>query len=184
VWLKKEHPAAAKVTVLRGEGRFPAVALWDEYVALKRDGSVTQMWANKGALMLAKCAEALALRKAFPQDLSGIYTSDEMAQADNRQPPTPRAVRPVEAVPDSDAVVEAEPVDPDDDPGLAAGVEEWEIQQDCERFEQLIDGATTAREMHEVADLIATSKVHGEPRERLRLRFSARMKELGLVGKK
>ncbi|VXA93394.1 RecT family recombinase [Citricoccus sp. K5] len=89
VWLSKDQPAAAKVTVVRNGERFPAVALFDEYAGRKRDGGLMQMWATKGALMLAKCAEALALRKAFPQDLSGLYTSDEMQQADYQGPSGP-----------------------------------------------------------------------------------------------
>lgn len=83
VWVSPNPPTAAKVTVLRGSSRFPSVALMTEYAQTKRDGTYTQMWATKGALMLAKCAEAGALRKAFPQDLSGIYTADEMQQARN-----------------------------------------------------------------------------------------------------
>lgn len=79
VWLSGEHPAAARVTVLRDGQPYPAVAMWGEYAGTKRDGGLTAMWAGKPALMLAKCAEALALRRAFPQDLSGIYTSDEMS---------------------------------------------------------------------------------------------------------
>lgn len=105
VWLSKSPPSAAKVVVIRNGERYPAVALFSEYAGTTKDGSYTQMWATKSSVMIAKCAEALALRKAFPQDLSGIYTAEEMAQADAdapaAQPPvaTPRqSTRPASRV--------------------------------------------------------------------------------------
>ena len=64
------------------------VAHWSEYVQTCRDKQTgkqrpTAMWARMPHVMLAKCAEAVALRKAFPEDMAGLYSADEMAQAQN-----------------------------------------------------------------------------------------------------
>ena len=89
VWSKSWGvPVAARVTIERDGKPFTAVALFDEYKQTKRDGNLTSMWAQRPAGQLAKCCEALAWRMAFPQDLSGIYTDDEMGQADRHDEPT------------------------------------------------------------------------------------------------
>lgn len=92
-WLPEEPPAAAKVTVLRNGQRFSAVALFREYVQTGKEGKILGLWGRMPAGQVAKCAEALALRKAFPHDLAGVYTAEEMAQADNPAPE--RHLRPV-----------------------------------------------------------------------------------------
>lgn len=87
VWLSPEPPAAAKVSVKRGGGVFSAVAIFKEYAPVY-NGKPSGVWSSKPALMIAKCAEALALRKAFPSDMSGIYTDDEMEKAEDTSAPT------------------------------------------------------------------------------------------------
>lgn len=120
VWLSDKPPAAARITVQRGEGTFTAVALWREYVQTDSNGKTVDVWAQRSAGQLSKCSEALALRKAFPQDLAGIYMADEMGQ--DRQPTTNRVTvadirgeTPAQTHP-ADDVIEGEVVDVSDLP--------------------------------------------------------------------
>jgi phage recombination protein Bet len=92
------HPEWATVRVYRKDMGRPiaATAFWDEYVP--GDGQ-DHMWRKMPRVMLAKVAEALALRKGFPYDPerkqgigADLYTADEMAQADRG--PVPAAARP------------------------------------------------------------------------------------------
>lgn len=77
--------ATAYVKKLAADNQWHEIAYtvyWDEYAAKKKDGSLTGMWRDKPHVMLGKCAEAAALRKAFPADMSGVYTKEEMEHAD------------------------------------------------------------------------------------------------------
>ena len=79
--IDREHPESATVTVYRivagMKCGFTATARWGEYVQLKKVGNPVGMWRKMPYGQLAKCAEALALRKGFPAELSGLYTFEE-----------------------------------------------------------------------------------------------------------
>lgn len=108
VWGQDEKGESfCKVTVykFRGDTRYPAavgVAYWKEYVQTDKEGRPSGLWAKMPRTMLAKVAEALALRKAFPDALSGLYTGEEMQQADNGQPLQKAPETPLNAVHESD----------------------------------------------------------------------------------
>jgi phage recombination protein Bet len=85
VWLTSEPPVAAKYIVYRKgqDHAYTGIARYEAFVQRRKDGAPNRFWKTMADHMLAKVAEAHALRKAFPADLSGIYTDDEMGQADN-----------------------------------------------------------------------------------------------------
>lgn len=76
VWLDQDAPGAARVIVVRNGQQFIGIAMYSEFVQLKSDGKPNSMWAKMPANQLAKCAEAQALRKAYPNDLSGLVLED------------------------------------------------------------------------------------------------------------
>lgn len=84
LWLDSAPPKACRVGVRRKGMSEPlyVTVLWSEYVQLTKGNTPTKMWREKPTILLAKCAEASALRKAFPQELSGLYAHEEMMRDD------------------------------------------------------------------------------------------------------
>ena len=77
VWLSSKPPAAAKTIIYRKGCAHPFSA-----TARFADFNAGQgLWSKMPSVMIAKCSEAQALRRAFPADLSGVYSTDEMDQA-------------------------------------------------------------------------------------------------------
>ena len=96
VWLGNGNPSAAKTTVYRkgSDHPFVGVAVFKDY-----DQKVN-LWLKMPSTLIAKCSESLALRKAFPAELSGLYTVEEFSPPEPEQiaepstkPPTPIELR-------------------------------------------------------------------------------------------
>jgi phage recombination protein Bet len=82
VWLSSKPPSAAKTEVWRigSPEPFVAVAKFSSYAQVY-DGKLSGLWEKMPEVLISKCSESLALRKAFPAELSGLYTTEEMDQA-------------------------------------------------------------------------------------------------------
>ncbi|MBW0294030.1 hypothetical protein ATN37_25550 [Rhodococcus sp. MH15] len=80
VWLDPNRPPlAAKYIVVKNGVKYSSVAMYGEYVqTYSKDGQQVpnSMWAKMPANQLAKCAEAAAWKKAYPNDFSGMVLED------------------------------------------------------------------------------------------------------------
>ena len=122
------NPTKAICRVYRKDRRFPSegIALMKEY------GKDTPIWRQMPRVMLTKVAKSIALREAFPQELNGLYTAEEMpAEFDvpqARQQPAPQTQAPKPDV--YIAETESEPETPE-------GVYHYKIYPKMENFTQL-----------------------------------------------
>jgi phage recombination protein Bet len=113
VWVPDEPPVAAKVVVYKTGLSKPltGIAKWSEYVQTTKEGRPTSFWSKMPSNQLAKCAEALALRKAFPHELSGLYTPEEMSQAETvARPPEPPRTTEVRTFGKPPSAIDAPPI--------------------------------------------------------------------------
>ena len=100
----EEKPKKATVTVhkvVQGQRvPFTASARWAQYYPGDKMGF---MWNKMPHLMIGKCAEALALRKAFPSVMTGLYIPEEMHHASKAgeagiEPPVDKFKQATEAI--------------------------------------------------------------------------------------
>ena len=113
---------------------------WEEAYATKgRSDEPNTMWRKRPRGQLAKCAEAEALREAFPEEIGGDYSVEEMqGQTIGLEPPPPRPERseftddPTEPAP-----VEAEPKKPDGDAPAEAKPEPEPVEAKADPLETM-----------------------------------------------
>lgn len=90
IWTEAKAPFAARAGVYkRGRDVATLAVAKFSFYAQTYDGKLSGLWAQMPDHMISKCAEALALRKAFPAETSGLYIPEEM---DRAEPDTPDVI--------------------------------------------------------------------------------------------
>ena len=102
---KNLESATAYVKKMTKDGTWhevAATAFYDEYCQRTKENKPIGMWQKMARNQLAKCAESLALRKAFPAEMSGLYTDEEMEQSQSE----PLHTKPQSATDDIDGLID------------------------------------------------------------------------------
>lgn len=192
------YPGFAKVTVTKLVNgvpcQFTASARWKEYCQLGKDGKPTSMWNKMPFLMLGKCAEALALRKAFPAELSGVYTHEEMMQADEQKPAytdskrtvsqklaelTLEGIKPeAQGAGPADGQQLANPQASDDAPPAPLTDEDWELFLDYMSDDP--DRTAVGKQLKELLRIEKVAELKGSARVRFVRQFQDSCKETGV----
>lgn len=73
----------AKIYIKGYEKPEYASVSFDEYAGRKADGTLNSQWKSKPATMIRKVAVVQALREAFPEDFGGLYSEEELSQAES-----------------------------------------------------------------------------------------------------
>jgi phage recombination protein Bet len=156
-------PVASRCVVYRKDRSRPiiATARFREYAQYTRDGALTKMWREKPFLMLEKCAEALGLRKAFPEDLSGLHEAAELGDSiDTVGTPVPTLGATVGAA-QLPAAVASVPEPTGSRPAAAAVAAKPDMPSMVALFEGRISVAGNAKLLNEIANEIGKAKEQG-----------------------
>jgi len=154
VWLdEKNPPAAAKVLVYRkGRARpYTGVAAYASYVQTDSSGNANAKWSRGPDFMIAKCAEALALRKAFPNELGGTIIPEEAGDEERAlafttitPPGTPAPAEPTREASNGNTAPQGKPSEPSPKAGPPLS------EQDVEDLITAVGKASTVPELRKI----------------------------------
>lgn len=159
-------PVVSRVKVWRSDRKRPSVgvARFAEFAQFTKDGKLTKMWREKPFLMLEKCAEALAFRKAFPEDTGGLLEGAEMESGpdEERAPARVATLAPV----DSPAALPSAPAVVIDDAAELAGL--------SEALESCADARTLGKVVSKIGETFGEGKLSAASREVLLAAYKVR----------
>jgi phage recombination protein Bet len=156
-----------RVKVYRKDWPRPCVGVahWSEYVQTTKEGQLTPFWRDKGHVMISKCAEALGLRKGFPEEMAGLYVPEEMGQEPLPELP-PRKLGSGAAGPGTRISPHDHPDAPDDPTKELDGVFSG-MMRELHDLEQAIDKVSDYGEALTLKTLLGTLAIPSELTKRM-----------------